>query len=52
MRLLVRAQALLPIILDLAAFLVIVVGVWRLAGDWALIAAGVLLILAGLRAQS
>ncbi len=41
-----------PVLLDLAGFVAIVVGVWSLAGSWAWLAAGGLLILAGYRAQS
>lgn len=40
-----------PILLDVAAFVVIVVGTARLFGDWAFLVAGFLLILAGLRAS-
>ena len=42
----------LPVLLDLIGFAAIVVGVWLLAGAWAWLAAGVLLILAGFRAQT
>ncbi len=41
-----------PVLLDLAGFTAITVGVWMLAGAWAWIAAGGLLILAGYRASS
>ena len=41
-----------PVLLDLAGFTAITVGVWLLAGAWAWIAAGGLLILAAYRAQS
>ena len=41
-----------PILLDAAAFAAITIGVWLLAGEWAWIVAGVLLVLAGRRAQS
>ena len=42
----------LPVLLDVAGFVAIVVGVWLLAGSWAWIVAGGLLILAGFRAQT
>lgn len=42
----------LPIVLDVAAFVCIVIGAAVLFGDWAWLVAGFLLILAGLRAQS
>ena len=42
----------LPVVLDVAGFVAITVGVWLLAGAWAYIAAGGLLILAAYRAQS
>ncbi len=38
--------------LDVAGFVAITVGVWLLAGEWAFIVAGGLLVLAGFRAQS
>jgi len=41
-----------PVLLDLAGFAAITIGVWLLAGAWAFIAAGALLVLAGYRAQS
>ena len=41
-----------PVLLDLAGFVAITIGVWLLAGAWAWLAAGGLLILAGFRAQS
>jgi hypothetical protein len=41
----------LPVLLDLTGFASITIGVWLLAGDWAWLAAGGLLILAGYRAQ-
>ena len=41
-----------PVLLDVAGFTAIVVGVWLLAGVWAWLAAGGLLILAGYRAQT
>ncbi len=41
-----------PVLLDVAGFVAITVGVWLLAGEWAWLAAGGLLILAGYRAQS
>jgi hypothetical protein len=41
-----------PVLLDVAGFTTITIGVWILAGAWAWIAAGLLLILAGFRAQS
>ncbi len=41
-----------PVLLDVAGFVAITVGVWMLAGPWAWIAAGGLLILAAYRAQS
>ena len=41
-----------PVLLDFAGFVAITIGVWLLAGDWAWLAAGGLLILAGYRAQS
>ena len=41
-----------PVALDVAGFAAIVVGVWLLAGVWAWVVAGGLLILAGFRAQS
>ena len=41
-----------PVLLDAAGFVSITVGVWLLAGVWAFIVAGGLLILAGYRAQS
>jgi len=40
------------VLLDLAGFTAITVGVWLLAGEWAWIAGGLLLILAGYRAQT
>jgi hypothetical protein len=40
------------VLLDVAGFVAILVGVWLLAGAWAWIAAGGLLILAGYRAQT
>ncbi len=42
----------LPVVLDVAGFTAITVGVWLLAGAYAWIVAGALLILAGYRAQS
>jgi hypothetical protein len=42
----------LPVLLDVAGFTAITVGVWLLAGEWAFIVAGGLLVLAGFRAQS
>jgi cobalamin biosynthesis protein CbiG len=42
----------LPVLLDVAGFVAITVGVWLLAGAWAWLAAGGLLVLAGYRAQS
>jgi hypothetical protein len=42
----------LPVLLDLAGFVAITIGVWLLAGPWAWIVAGALLVLAGYRAQS
>jgi hypothetical protein len=45
-------QRTLPVLLDVAGFVAITVGVWMLAGAWALIVAGLLLVLAGYRAQS
>ena len=41
-----------PVLLDVAGFTAITYGVWLLAGAWAWLAAGGLLILAGYRAQS
>jgi hypothetical protein len=41
-----------PVLLDAAGFVAIVVGTARMAGDWAWIVAGVLLVLVGWRAQS
>jgi hypothetical protein len=41
-----------PVLLDVAGFTAITVGVWLLAGEWAWLAAGGLLVLAGYRAQS
>ena len=41
-----------PVLLDVAGFVAVTVGVWLLAGVWAWIVAGGLLILAGFRAQS
>ena len=41
-----------PVLLDLAGFTAITTGVWFLFGAWAWLAAGVLLILAGYRAQT
>ncbi len=41
-----------PVALDAVGFAAITVGVYLLAGAWAWIAAGVLLVLAGFRAQS
>ncbi len=41
-----------PVILDAVGFVLIAAGVWFLFGWWALIVAGVLLVLAGYRAQS
>ncbi len=41
-----------PVLLDVAGFTAITVGVWVLAGAWAWIVAGGLLILAAYRAQS
>ena len=41
-----------PVLLDVAGFTAITVGVWILAGAWALIVAGLLLVLAGYRASS
>ena len=41
-----------PVLLDVAGFVAVTVGVWLLAGVWAWIVAGGLLILAGIRAQS
>ncbi len=41
-----------PVLLDVAGFVAVTVGVWLLAGEWAWVAAGGLLILAGFRAQS
>ena len=41
-----------PVLFDVAGFVAVTVGVWLLAGEWAWIVAGVLLILAGYRAQS
>lgn len=41
-----------PVLLDLAGFAAITVGVWLLAGAWAGLVAGALLVLAGFRAQS
>lgn len=46
----VKASA--PVLLDVAAFAAIVIGTARLWGDWGWLAAGVLLVLAGLRASS
>ena len=40
-----------PVLLDLAAFTAIIIGTAVLAGAWAFIVAGGLLILAGLRAS-
>ena len=40
-----------PVLLDVAGFAAITVGLWLLAGEWAWIVAGLLLILAGYRAQ-
>lgn len=40
-----------PVLLDVAAFVAITIGVGRLAGDWAWIVAGGLLMLAAIRAQ-
>jgi len=45
-------RAALPVILDTLGFVAIVVGVALLFGAWAWLAAGLLLILAGLRAQT
>ena len=45
-------QRTLPVLLDVAGFVAITVGVWLLAGDFAWIVAGGLLVLAGFRAQS
>ena len=41
-----------PVLLDVAGFAAIVVGVWLLAGAWAWVVAGALLVLAGYRAQT
>ena len=41
-----------PVLFDVAGFAAITIGVWLLAGAWAWLAAGGLLILAGYRAQS
>jgi hypothetical protein len=41
-----------PVLLDIFGFTAITIGVWLLAGDFAWIVAGALLILAGYRAQS
>ncbi len=41
-----------PVLLDVAGFAAITVGVWLVFGAWAWIAAGGLLILAGFRAQT
>ncbi len=41
-----------PVLLDVAGFVAVTVGVYLLAGDWAWVAGGGLLILAGIRAQS
>ena len=41
-----------PVLLDVAGFVAITFGVWLLAGEWAFIVAGGLLILAAYRAQS
>lgn len=42
----------LPVLLDVAGYVLVVVGVAKLWGEVAWLAAGVLLILSGLRAQS
>ena len=42
-------QRTLPVLLDLTGFTAITIGVWFLAGAWAFIAAGLLLLLAGFR---
>ncbi len=39
-----------PVLLDAGGFAAIILGVWLLAGEWAFIVAGGLLILAGYRA--
>ncbi len=39
----------LPVVLDVAGFVALVVGSWLLFGAWAWLVAGVLLILAGVR---
>ena len=41
-----------PVLLDAAGFVAITLGVWLLAGAYALIVGGVLLVLAGYRAQT
>jgi hypothetical protein len=40
-----------PVLLDVAGFVAIIIGVWVLAGAWAWIVGGGLLVLAGYRAQ-
>ena len=42
----------LPVVLDVAGFTLVSIGVWLLAGAYAWIVAGLLLILAAYRAQS
>ncbi len=46
----IRAAA--PVLLDTVGFVAVTVGVYLLAGDWAWVVGGGLLILAGYRAQS
>jgi hypothetical protein len=46
------AQRSSPVLLDLAGFTAITVGVYLLFGAWAWVVAGGLLVLAGFRAQS
>jgi len=41
-----------PVLLDIAGFVVVVIGTARLAGDWAWLVAGALLVVGGYRAQS
>jgi len=45
-------QSSAPVLLDIFGFAAITIGVWLLAGVWAWIAAGGLLIVAGYRAQT
>ncbi len=47
-----RSRPALPVLLDVAGFLAIVIGTAILFGAWAWLVAGVLLILSGIRAQT